>query len=230
MVHLFETRQQMKIRIFQANSSDLSDETKFPIVGEADFVLSQLFQSKETGKVSLKLTKNGGQATAGQVTIIGESLVENRDALEMNFSADITHSPNWVTTPSPYFMISKLVDSNDWVKVFTSPVREKTMQADWGAMTIPIAQLCNSDKHCPLKVQVFDGARLLGESITFVEAIENSASLPLTIDNLKTGHINTRGKIIPVPTFTEVRIDEFFLTVLYINLLILVFFSLFLSC
>jgi hypothetical protein len=206
MVHLFETRQQMKVRIFQPNSADLSDETKFPIVGEADFVLSQLFQSKETGKVSLPLTRNGGQATAGQVTIIGESLVENRDALEMNFSADITHCLNWMGTPSPYFMISKLVQGNDWVKVFTSPVRNNTKQPDWGTLTIPIAQLCNSDKHCPLKVQVFDGARLLGESMTFVEAIENSAPLPLTLDNSKTGQITTSGKIIPVPTFTEVSV------------------------
>jgi hypothetical protein len=214
MIHLFETRQQMKIRIFQPNAADLSDETKFPIVGEADFVLSQLFQSKETGKISLPLTKNGGHATAGQVTIIGENLVENRDALEMNFYADITHCANWVTTPSPYFVVSKLMESNDWVRVFSSTVRNNTMQVDWGTMIVPISELCNSDKQCPLKVQVFDGAKstlvLLGESITSVEAIENMALLTLTVEGKKTGHINTRGKIIPVPTFTEVRNQHLF--------------------
>ena len=210
LVFLFETRQKMKLRFFNAQAENIENENDFPIVGEVDFDLPALFQSKAHGKLSLPLTRDG-RPTNGIAQVYGEYIHENRDLLQFHFKAEFSYNPNVLTTPTPFFIISKISsETSDYMKVYQSPAKNKTMTPDWGEINVPMALICNSDFDAPLKIQFFDSdnGRSMGEAVTSVRSILSSVPFDIFLpgEGTKTGKIVNNGSKLDIkPTFTEVN-------------------------
>lgn len=210
LVYLYETVQKMKIRVFDSNTWDIDDENEFPIVGEADFELTTLFQNGETGELNLALKVPSTGQMKGSVEVFGEFLIENRDLLLLSIAASELANPNWVSgfKPSLYFTLSKVLETGRWIQVYESPVVKSTINPFWEMLNIPVLDICNGDLECSLKFQIFDeNRRLIGEVSTSAQGFLDAQGvvLPLFKEKTQAGKLTVnRAVLVPRPVPSEV--------------------------
>lgn len=164
-----------------ANESP-KDISTCPVLGQAEFTLPELLKQKFSGSLILPLSNRGN------VEIIGKNRHHSRDLFQFQLSGDL-RTKNWINNPKPYFIISVADENHQWIRTvsYKDPTIGSTTSPVWKTLEFPIQQLCNSDKDCPIKIQIYDdiNQHLIGEinEISINQIISaNNIPLPLKPD------------------------------------------------
>ncbi|CAM9570656.1 unnamed protein product, partial [Phaeothamnion confervicola] len=59
----------------------------------------------------------------------------------------------------PFFVISRLTESNEWQQVHKSEVVMDNLSPVWKAATVGMQRLCNGDRSRPIKFSIWDWDR-----------------------------------------------------------------------
>jgi hypothetical protein len=210
-VWLFETTQLMKIRVFHADKEAEFVEDESHMIGETTFTLSKLFETHRNRVLNCGLT-NYNQ---GSVEIRVDSVVENRDYANIQFSCNLNNTTNWVSSPRPFIILKRINEDKSWTTVmsYTDKEVKPTLSPDFRAINIPLSTVCNGDVYCPMLLQVYDCETdhkhdLIGQVETSIHALIASNGEPLY---LKTANGDPAGtlranhaSVTQRPTITDV--------------------------
>jgi hypothetical protein len=210
-VWLFETTQQMKIRVFHADKETEYLEDESHMVGEATFTLSKLFETHRNRVLNCGLT-NYNQ---GSVEIRVDSVVENRDYANIQFSCHLNNTTNWVSSPKPFIILKRINEDKSWTTVmsYTDKNVKATLTPDFAAIRIPLSTICNGDVYCPMLLQVYDCETdhkhdLIGQVETSIHALISSNGEPLylkTAAGVEAGTLRANhASVTQRPTITDV--------------------------
>lgn len=174
-----------------------------------------------------------------------EERVANKDVLCLTFAAENLLATGLFSRPNVFMIIFRCISpskkffflplplpanmhrveerkngGDEWTPVWKSVLKESTINPIWSPVRIPLTTLCNADRHCTLKIALYDfdhkgKHKLLGEVRTNVVTLElNTGAKMDIIDQTKrsnNGYINSgtlRAENVYIesnPTFTDVQ-------------------------
>jgi hypothetical protein len=214
-VWLFETTQLMKIRIFDVDTENDYDEDVKRLIGETTFHLSKLFETHHNRVLTCDLFSSSHQQ--GSLEIRVDTVVENRDYVNIQFSCNLKNTTNIISAPKPFLVFKRINEDRSWTKVmsYMPPDIGATLTPDFRTLKIPLPTICNGDVHCPLLLQVYDRERdhrhdLIGQIETSIQSLIDSNGQQLfltTVSGVNAGTIAANNaSLIKRPTPTDVRI------------------------
>jgi hypothetical protein len=211
-VWLFETTQHMKIRVFDVDACDEETEDEKRLIGETTFKLSELFETKNSHVLNGDLLSIHGKGT---IQIRADSVVDNRDFADIQFSCNLMNTTNVFSSPTPFLVFKRINEDRTWTKVmsYMPPDMTATLNPDFRTLKIPLSTICNGDVHCPLLLQVYDRERdhkhdLIGQVETSIQALLDSKGQQLylkTVTGAPAGTISAnKASLVKRPTITDV--------------------------
>ncbi|EAX90435.1 Copine family protein [Trichomonas vaginalis G3] len=207
--YIFEIKQPLMFRVYDVDS-DTSTLSSQDFIGEAQIDLSQIIANRGTTTLELKIPHNDKKR--GIIHITPEQVENSGAVIEMQFKAKNLKKMHFLTSNSPYFVISKGSESGSFLPVFQSEVSKK---CQWKKFSIPYQTLCNCDPARPLKISVMHyRSTTHAEQIGFIETTYEriSESLMQTQD-IMDEHRNKVGEL----TCTLVVINQKYTFVDYLR-------------
>ncbi|KAF1795759.1 Copine [Phytophthora cactorum] len=164
----FESVQQLKVEVYDQDSSSPDKLKDQDFIGGAEFTLGQLM---------------GAPARA-------EEAKASSEAVRFRFSAtSLANMDGMFSKSDPFLVISRLrEDGQSWTQVHRTETIDNNLNPNWRVFELPMQQLCNGDPKRPLSLQVFDEDRggksdLIGHVQTTFEEIQGKRGTNFVLHN-----------------------------------------------
>ncbi|EEY59705.1 copine, putative [Phytophthora infestans T30-4] len=186
----FESAQQLKVEVYDQDSSSPDKLKDQDFIGGAEFTLGQLMGAPgQSG--SFLLTR--GKSTSkhqGSLLIKAEEVKASSEAVRFRFSASsLANMDGMFSKSDPFLVISRLrEDGQSWTQVHRTETIDNNLNPNWKVFELPMQQLCNGDFRRPLSLQVFDEDRggksdLIGHVQTTFEEIQGKRGTNFVLHN-----------------------------------------------
>ncbi|KAG2763860.1 Copine-3 [Phytophthora cactorum] len=186
----FESVQQLKVEVYDQDSSSPDKLKDQDFIGGAEFTLGQLMGAPgQSG--SFLLTR--GKSTSkhqGSLLVKAEEAKASSEAVRFRFSAtSLANMDGMFSKSDPFLIISRLrEDGQSWTQVHRTETIDNNLNPNWRVFELPMQQLCNGDPKRPLSLQVFDEDRggksdLIGHVQTTFEEIQGKRGTNFVLHN-----------------------------------------------
>ncbi|CAI5705284.1 unnamed protein product [Peronospora effusa] len=185
----FESVQQLKVEVYDQDSSSPGKLKEQDFIGKAEFTLGQLMGAPgQSG--SFVLTR--GKPTAkhqGSLLVKAEEVKASSEAARLRFTATGLANMDGIFSKSdPFLVISRLREDGSYTQVHRTETIDNNLNPNWKRFELPLQQLCNGDYKRPLSLQVFDEDRggkseLIGQVQTTLEEIRGKHGSSFVLHN-----------------------------------------------
>ncbi|KUF97246.1 hypothetical protein AM588_10011329 [Phytophthora nicotianae] len=186
----FESVQQLKVEVYDQDSSSPDKLKDQDFIGGAEFTLGQLMGAPgQSG--SFLLTR--GKSTSkhqGSLLVKAEEAKASSEAVRFRFSAaSLANMDGMFSKSDPFLVLSRLrEDGQSWTQVHRTETIDNNLNPNWRVFELPMQQLCNGDPKRPLSLQVFDEDRggksdLIGHVQTTFEEIQGKRGTNFVLHN-----------------------------------------------
>ncbi|KAE8890881.1 Copine-3 [Phytophthora fragariae] len=186
----FESVQQLKVEVYDQDSSSPDKLKEQDHIGGAEFTLGQLMGAPgQSGSFLLTRGKSKSKHQ-GSLLVRAEEVKASNEAARLRFSATALANMDGLFSKSdPFLVISRLrEDGGSWTQVHRTETIDNNLNPNWRRFELPLQQLCNGDHRRPLRLEVFDEDRggkfeLIGQVQTTLEEILGKRGTNYTLHN-----------------------------------------------
>ncbi|CAI5745752.1 unnamed protein product [Peronospora destructor] len=185
----FESVQQLKVEVYDQDSSSPVKLKEQDFIGKAEFTLGQLMGPPgQSG--SFVLTR--GKPTEkhqGSLLVKAEEVKTSSEVARLRFSATgLANMDGMFSKSDPFLVISRLREDGSYTQVHTTETIDNNLNPNWKRFELPLQHLCNGDYERPLSLQVFDEDRggkseLIGQAQTTLEEIRGKQGPSFVLHN-----------------------------------------------
>jgi Ca2+-dependent lipid-binding protein len=186
----FESVQQLKVEVYDQDSSSPDRLKEQDFIGRTEFTLGQLMGAPgQSGSFLLTQGKSLSKHQ-GSLLVKAEEAKASSEAARFRFSASaLANMDGMFSKSDPFLVISRLrEDGASWTQVHRTETINNNLNPNWRRVELPMQQLCNGDYRRPLSLQVFDedsGGRseLIGQVQTTLEEIQSKRGTNFVLHN-----------------------------------------------
>ncbi|EGZ26295.1 hypothetical protein PHYSODRAFT_540811, partial [Phytophthora sojae] len=186
----FESVQQLKVEVYDQDSSSPDKLKEQDFIGGAEFTLGQLMGAPgQSGSFLLTRGKNKSKHQ-GSLLVRAEEVKASSETARLRFSATaLANMDGMFSKSDPFLTISRLrEDGSSWTQVHRTETIDNNLNPSWRRFDLPLQQLCNGDHRRPLRLEVFDEDRggkfeLIGQVQTTLEEIMAKRGTNYTLHN-----------------------------------------------
>ncbi|KAG1707360.1 hypothetical protein DVH05_026552 [Phytophthora capsici] len=186
----FESVQQLKVEVYDQDSSSPDKLKEQDHIGGAEFTLGQIMgASGQSGSFLLTRGKHSSKHQ-GSLQVKAEEAKASSEAVRLRFSATaLANMDGMFSKSDPFLVISRLrEDGSSWTQVHRTETIDNNLNPNWRRFELPMQQLCNGDYKRPLTLQVFDEDRggkseLIGQVQTTLEEIQGKRGTNFILHN-----------------------------------------------
>ncbi|GMF29639.1 unnamed protein product [Phytophthora lilii] len=185
----FESVQQLKVEVYDQDSSSPDKLKEQDFIGRAEFTLGQLMGAPgQSGSFLLTRGKNTSKHQ-GSLLVKAEETKDSSEAVRLRFSATaLANMDGMFSKSDPFLVISRLREDGSWTQVHRTETIDNNLNPNWRRFELPLQQLCNGDRRRPLTLQVFDEDRggkseLIGQVQTTLEEIQGKRGTNFVLHN-----------------------------------------------
>ncbi|CAH0476660.1 unnamed protein product [Peronospora belbahrii] len=187
----FESIQQLKVEVYDQDSSSPGKLKEQDFIGKAEFTLGQLMGAPgQSGSFLLTREKSTTVKHQGTLLVKAEEVKASSEAVRLRFCATGLANMDGIFGKSdPFLVISRLrEDGESWTQVHRTETIDNNLNPNWKRFELPLQQLCNGDYKRPLSLQVFDEDRggkseLIGQVQTTLEEIQGKRGTNFVLHN-----------------------------------------------
>ena len=150
VMYVFEIKQPLLFRVFDADSNNKNDKSKRTLIGEAQIDVKSIVTEPKTTK--LQLTSNNKENT-GILYITPEQVEKGASQVRLQFSGSDIKKMRLFGSNHPFFVIAKASEGGYYLPIAQSDVCKKMK---WDPVKVSFQALCSLDPERPLRITVFD--------------------------------------------------------------------------
>ncbi|XP_046384850.1 copine-8-like [Ischnura elegans] len=152
----FEEEQPLMFKVFDLDA-ETDDLSKHDFLGMAVCTLGQLISK---GKVKMPLSGLENEykvdGNFGTIILSVEELAVVRDNVRLEFEGRRFEKKCFFGKRDPFLVITKVIESGDYVVVYKTEVQRATLNPKWKRFTLPVRNLCNGDVDRTIKVECYE--------------------------------------------------------------------------
>eukprot|EP00468_Gymnochlora_sp_CCMP2014_P007172 CAMPEP_0167752038 /NCGR_PEP_ID=MMETSP0110_2-20121227/6911_1 /TAXON_ID=629695 /ORGANISM="Gymnochlora sp., Strain CCMP2014" /LENGTH=753 /DNA_ID=CAMNT_0007637599 /DNA_START=139 /DNA_END=2400 /DNA_ORIENTATION=- len=158
MPYYFEKQQDLKFEVWDWDNPKTKSTIGQDFIGYIEVSLATAVV--ETG-MPRKLMKRGGRRIAckgkGRLILRVEEIKGDNEKLYMKLSGIKLPKMDFgfFAKSDPYFQVLRQ-EGKEWIKVYESEVKKRTLDPRWNPVTLTLRQLCNGDRNRNIRFKVYD--------------------------------------------------------------------------